>query len=298
MNNVKLFIELIRLKKPIGYMLLFWPCAWGLTLAYDFSENLNIYFFDELTTRVGTLNNMLGYVHAFRIKHLDTNLSPSKFKNFKPRFIQLFKAVFQQKCPNDPINGGNHNHKGFSVFVVNDTIWVGTANGINKGIINSDCINWVQHINSESNVEKISGNWVVGFHNQKINEDFERFWAITWAGASSNEKHGLSYTDDGGITWTITSPSKIFDKVYNLYSFQGKIWAASESGLYISEDAKHWEKYSDQKIDSITGEKIFSESVLASVCDEIDNKYLDIKKKYILIHSWFHESKSLIFSKP
>ncbi len=45
MNQVKLFIELIRLKKPIGFMLLFWPCAWGLTLAYDFKENLNIYFF-------------------------------------------------------------------------------------------------------------------------------------------------------------------------------------------------------------------------------------------------------------
>ena len=26
-------------------MLLFWPCAWGLTLAYDFSNNLNNYFF-------------------------------------------------------------------------------------------------------------------------------------------------------------------------------------------------------------------------------------------------------------
>ena len=25
-------------------MLLFWPCAWGLTLAYDFSNNLHIYF--------------------------------------------------------------------------------------------------------------------------------------------------------------------------------------------------------------------------------------------------------------
>ena len=45
MNQVKLFIELTRLKKPIGYMLLFWPCAWGLTLAYDFEENLNVYFF-------------------------------------------------------------------------------------------------------------------------------------------------------------------------------------------------------------------------------------------------------------
>ena len=45
MNHLNLFVELTRLKKPIGYMLLFWPCSWGLTLAYDFKENLNIYFF-------------------------------------------------------------------------------------------------------------------------------------------------------------------------------------------------------------------------------------------------------------
>ena len=45
MNQLKLFIDLVRLKKPIGFMLLFWPCAWGLTLAYDFSSNLENYFF-------------------------------------------------------------------------------------------------------------------------------------------------------------------------------------------------------------------------------------------------------------
>ncbi len=45
MNQIKLFVDLTRLKKPIGFMLLFWPCAWGLTLAYDFSSNLNDYFF-------------------------------------------------------------------------------------------------------------------------------------------------------------------------------------------------------------------------------------------------------------
>ena len=44
MKQLKLFIELTRLKKPIGFMLLFWPCAWGLTLAYDFSNNINNYF--------------------------------------------------------------------------------------------------------------------------------------------------------------------------------------------------------------------------------------------------------------
>jgi len=45
MKQLKLFIDLTRLRKPIGYMLLFWPCAWGLTLAYDFSNDLGMYFF-------------------------------------------------------------------------------------------------------------------------------------------------------------------------------------------------------------------------------------------------------------
>jgi len=45
MKHLNLFIELTRLKRPIGFMLFFWPCAWGLSLAYDFSNNLNGYFF-------------------------------------------------------------------------------------------------------------------------------------------------------------------------------------------------------------------------------------------------------------
>ena len=44
MKQLNLFLELTRLKRPIGYMLLFWPCAWGLTIAYDFEQNLNKYF--------------------------------------------------------------------------------------------------------------------------------------------------------------------------------------------------------------------------------------------------------------
>ena len=55
MKQLNLFIELTRLKKPIGYMLLFWPCAWGLTLAYDFSKNLNDYFFFLLLFFLGSV---------------------------------------------------------------------------------------------------------------------------------------------------------------------------------------------------------------------------------------------------
>ena len=45
MDQIKLFLELTRFKRPIGYMLLFWPCAWGLTLAYNFSNDLKLYLF-------------------------------------------------------------------------------------------------------------------------------------------------------------------------------------------------------------------------------------------------------------
>ena len=44
MKHLNLFIELIRLKKPIGFMLLFWPCLWGLTIAYNFNAELFTYF--------------------------------------------------------------------------------------------------------------------------------------------------------------------------------------------------------------------------------------------------------------
>jgi len=55
MNQLKLFIDLTRLKKPIGYMLLFWPCAWGLTIACDFSSNLENYFFYLLLFFLGAV---------------------------------------------------------------------------------------------------------------------------------------------------------------------------------------------------------------------------------------------------
>ena len=47
MKNFELFLNLTRINKPIGFMLLFWPCLWGLTLAYEFSSN-NFVFFKHL----------------------------------------------------------------------------------------------------------------------------------------------------------------------------------------------------------------------------------------------------------
>tara|TARA_B100001248_G_scaffold204972_1_gene159106 strand:+ start:47 stop:907 length:861 start_codon:yes stop_codon:yes gene_type:complete len=45
MQHLKLFIDLIRLNKPIGFMLLFWPCSWGLAYAYSIDQDTNLFIF-------------------------------------------------------------------------------------------------------------------------------------------------------------------------------------------------------------------------------------------------------------
>ena len=43
MEKLQIFIQLTRLNKPIGILLLFWPCVWGLTLAYYYGGATNLY---------------------------------------------------------------------------------------------------------------------------------------------------------------------------------------------------------------------------------------------------------------
>jgi len=43
MNNLKIFSNLTRLNRPIGYLLLFWPCSWGLAYAYSFNKNIETF---------------------------------------------------------------------------------------------------------------------------------------------------------------------------------------------------------------------------------------------------------------
>ena len=43
MHHLKTFIELTRLNKPIGFMLLFWPCSWGLAFAFSFNQNIYLF---------------------------------------------------------------------------------------------------------------------------------------------------------------------------------------------------------------------------------------------------------------
>ena len=43
MEKIQTLIQLTRLNKPIGFLLLFWPCVWGLTLGYYFNSETTLY---------------------------------------------------------------------------------------------------------------------------------------------------------------------------------------------------------------------------------------------------------------
>ena len=55
MERFQIFIQLTRLNKPIGFLLLFWPCVWGLTLAYYFSGETNLYLKHMLLFFLGSV---------------------------------------------------------------------------------------------------------------------------------------------------------------------------------------------------------------------------------------------------
>ena len=55
MLHLKIFIELTRLNKPIGFMLLFWPCSWGLALAYSFNQDFNSFLYYLILFFIGSV---------------------------------------------------------------------------------------------------------------------------------------------------------------------------------------------------------------------------------------------------
>ena len=139
--------------------------------------------------------------------------------------------------PRDPLDGGNHNHKAFSVLSYSDTIWVGTANGINRGILGSgNCIDWRHYAYPMDN---LSGNFVVGLEIQRLNGK-RVIWAATVNADDPTEQRGLSYTIDDGLSW---NTALLGERIYNIAAFDSLVFAASANGVWKTEDGINWALY-------------------------------------------------------
>ena len=95
MQNIKLFVELTRLNRPIGYMLLFWPCLWGLTVAYDFNSELEKFYFYSLLFLLGSiLMRSAGcIVNDIADKNFDKKVERTKNRPIASEKVSLNRAI-------------------------------------------------------------------------------------------------------------------------------------------------------------------------------------------------------------
>ena len=157
------------------------------------------------------------------------------------------------------------NHKAFSVFGLADTLWVGTAGGINKGIVSGDCINWT-HFTSYQN--GFFDDWVIGFENQSLDGEMNRIWALTWDKDSQGRLGVPSFSDNGGLDWEFSNQLvELEAKAYNISFNLNDIYLSTNQGLYISNNGELWERF-DNPVDYLN-QQILSEIVYdAEVIDD------------------------------
>ena len=145
----------------------------------------------------------------------------------------------------------NLNHRFFSLKAINDsTLFVGTANGINKSTDNG--ISW-KKFNHLNQTNPISGNFVLS-----LDYDFSRntIWAATWKAEGITEFYGLSSSSDGGENWKTYLPGEnIHDIAYSFNSIgvEDNIFAATNNGIFRSSDLGQTWVLAPQMIDDNTG---------------------------------------------
>ena len=95
MKQIKTFISLTRLNKPIGFMLLFWPCAWGLTLGYSFDADIDKYYQNIILFFFGSvLMRSAGcIVNDIVDRNLDKKVERTKKRPIASGEISVFKSL-------------------------------------------------------------------------------------------------------------------------------------------------------------------------------------------------------------
>ena len=125
------------------------------------------------------------------------------------------------------------NHSVFSVYANDDsTLWVGTANGINKSTDGG--ISW-RKFNHQNQLKPISGNFVVCIMQQRWRSK-SVIWAATSNAVDPDEKRGVSFSSDGGETW---GTALLGEFAHNIAVRDSIVYVAADGGLYRSADFGH-----------------------------------------------------------
>ena len=96
MEHLKIFIDLTRLNKPIGFMLLFWPCSWGLAYAYNLNQDFYFFLYYLLLFFLGSvLMRSAGCIFNDIVdKDLDKKVERTKLRPIAAGKISVKKSFF------------------------------------------------------------------------------------------------------------------------------------------------------------------------------------------------------------
>ncbi|MFC1483531.1 hypothetical protein ACFL5M_03025 [Candidatus Neomarinimicrobiota bacterium] len=171
--------------------------------------------------------------------------------------------------PEDSLDSGHHNHKGFSVMAYDTLVWVGTAAGLNKGIIDPTTggITWT-HYKAQWGTRSISANWILALHRQITTDGTERIWASTMNTTDPSEHRAVCFTEDNGDTWYVTLLGERSD---NITSSGDVVYVATENGLFKSLDGLNWARM-EAAVDVFTGEEVWAEKVYGVLLDSRTQK--------------------------
>ena len=94
MKELKIFIDLTRLDRPIGYLLLFWPCSWGLAYAYSLNKNIENFLYYIILFLLGSiLMRSAGcIVNDIVDRKLDKRVKRTKYRPLAANLISVKKA--------------------------------------------------------------------------------------------------------------------------------------------------------------------------------------------------------------
>ena len=96
MPQLQIFINLTRLNKPIGIMLLFWPCSWSLAYAYSIEQNLNqfLYYLFLFFLGAALMRSAGCIVNDIVDKDLDKKVQRTKNRPLALNLVSVKLALF------------------------------------------------------------------------------------------------------------------------------------------------------------------------------------------------------------
>jgi hypothetical protein len=146
-------------------------------------------------------------------------------------------------------------------------------------------VRW-KKITRQNQLSGILGNWIISIEEQKI-AGKSRIWTTNWRADDPAEEYGVSFTEDGGLTWTNHLEGI---KAYDFAFRDSIVYVATDDGIFRSSDngkswsafktiidAKTWQRTTSPKVFTVAaqGDSIWigTGDGLAMTIDNVDHPF-------------------------